>query len=420
MRSPPNSRAQVVTSEREDPRRGAFAGDKKHKPRTTSLQAVFAGLLAWLASTFLQLLAPSSFGAFSPAFAAGREKDKEKDKGAGAGNASAPENGTNKAKDTDEGHNGVDNGIAQGNGIAVGLGEGVGLGIGVRNGDSIGVGIGISVDQGDKYRSLASFDRDKGRSRSGKSERDDWRRTDNGNGHKYEDGKLDLGKQFDVDRIKKGLGPDLDELGKLLIIEAPQDRMTGTGGGALVNAPAFAQKPDPVNVKGDLEAGQPVRGEKTMKADAGGEGEAEKAAREAAKAAREAGREDGKAAGKAETVEAPTAASSSLAADKRSVAGDRTVSVAPGSYVGHEVFGVGLNPRSISRARQLGFSINETGQEHEQGALLTLHAPTGLDSLQAIALLRRELPHDAFHLNRIYRPNNTAQDDLDDTQTPPD
>jgi hypothetical protein len=401
-----------MTGKREDLRKGALAGDKMRKPRTTSLRAVFAGLLAWLASSFfLQLPAPSSFRIFSPAFAAGGQKNKEKDKDTGAGNASAPGNGNDNLKDTDEARNGVHDDVTEGNGIAVGVGEGVGLGIGVRNGDTIGVGIGISVDQGDKHRSLESFDRDQGQSGSDKSARDDWSRgADNSKGHQHKADKLDLGKQFDVERIKKGLGPDLDELSKLLIIEAPQNGMTGTRGGALVNAPAFAKKPDPANAKSDL-AGQPVRGEKTMQPNAGSDGEAEKAATEA-------GREDREAAGEEETVEMPTAASSSLVIDTRNVGGNRTVNVAPGSYVGQEVLGVGLNPRSISLARQLGFSINETGLEHEQGALLTLYAPTGLDSLQAIALLRRELPRDTFHLNGIYRNKNTARDDLNGTHPP--
>jgi hypothetical protein len=95
------------------------------------------------------------------------------------------------------------------------------------------------------------------------------------------------------------------------------------------------------------------------------------------------------------------------------------LTVARGSFVDHEVLAVGLTPSSISRVRQLGFGVNETGLEQEQGALLTLYAPTGVDSLQAIALLRRELPRDAFHLNRIYRPYNTAQDDPGGTQPPP-
>lgn len=451
-----------MTSERERLRRGVLAGDKQRKPRTTSLQAVFAGLLVWLASAFfLQPLAPSSFETFSPAFAAGKEKNKDKDKDKGVGNDSAAGSGNSKdkeakdkedkAKDKDEDRNSVDNGITDGNGIAIDLGEGVGLGIGVGNGDTIGVGIGISVDRSDKHRSLESFDRDKGRPRLGKSERDDWSRSkDNGKGHKHEADKLDVGKQFDVERIKKGLVPDLDELGKLLTNDAPQDGITGTGQGALTNAPMFAKKPEAENPKGENEAGQQVRAEKAMKADAGGEGakaekeagkpakeaekEAEKATKaaekEADKAAKDAEKEADKAAKKAEkeadkaakdeeTAETPHSASSALAADKGNVAHNRTVTVAPGSYVDHEVLAVGLNPHSISRARQLGFSINETGLEQEQGALITLYAPTGLDSLQAIALLRRELPRDAFHLNRIYRPYNTAQDDLDGMQAPP-
>jgi hypothetical protein len=453
-----------MTSEKERPQREAFAGKKKQMPGTRSL---LAGILAWLFSAFfLQILAPSSSDIFSPALAAGKEKDKDKkdkdkDKDNGGGNANAAGNGNgkdkeakekeDKAKGKDEGPNSVDNGITEGNGVAIGLGEGVGLGIGVGNSDTIGFGIGISVDGSDKHRSLESFDRDKGRSGSGKSERDDWARgKGNGKGHKHDADKLDLGKQFDVDRIKKGLGSDLDELGKLLTNDAPQNGITGAGEGALMNAPSFAKKPESENAKGDIETGRPINAEKATKADVGrgskaekeaekaskeSEKEAEKAEKEAEKEARKAEKEAEKEAKKAakeadkdakkaskdeETVETPDSASSPPAADRRNVAGNNTVNAIQGSYVAHEVLAVGLNPRSISRARQLGFSINETGLEQEQGALLTLYTPTGIDSLRAITLLRRELPRDAFHLNWIYRPYNAAQDDPEGPQIPPD
>ncbi len=95
--------------------------------------------------------------------------------------------------------------------------------------------------------------------------------------------------------------------------------------------------------------------------------------------------------------------------EERSPDSDGTVlPISPGSYMPQEVLALGLSSAGSIRARQLGFSSSDTGLEQEEGTLVTLYAPEGLDALQAIALLRRELPRESFHLNRIYRPYHTA------------
>ena len=444
-------------------RRGAFAGKKKQKPRTRSRRAVIAGVLALLVSALLLQLPTLSFEAFSPAFAAGKAKGKDKDKNkdngggsdtgnSGGGNGNAGGNGNGNVKEKQKGGsdngNGVDNGITDGNGLAIDLGDGVGMGIGVGNDDTIGVGIGMNVgDDKGKHRSLESTDRDHGAPRKEKWDRDDWSPgKDTEKRHKNNEvDDLDLGKQFGVESIQKGLGPDLNELGKLLTDGDLQNGLAGADHRPAIDDQPATEKLELGNAKPNAKADRSDETENPAKADASGNGkmsgqdkeknadktdakaekslakaekkaekqaekEAKKAAKEAAKEAKKNNKDQDE-----ETAETADAA----ARDRNNAGGSSSAVASPGTYVEREVLGIGLSSASISRARQLGFSISETRLEQEQGALLTLYAPTGLDSLRAITLLRRELPRDAFYLNRIYRPYNTAQDDPGGAQDPP-
>jgi hypothetical protein len=75
-----------------------------------------------------------------------------------------------------------------------------------------------------------------------------------------------------------------------------------------------------------------------------------------------------------------------------------------------EVLAVDLSSGGLKRVRELGFQPLGSALEQPDGALATLSVPNGMDALQALSLLRRELPRESFHLNRLYRPYLPAQD----------
>jgi hypothetical protein len=471
-------------------------------------------LAAFICALLFQFPSAPSFEFVSPAIAKekgkGKDKDKDKDKdrdkgkadreggddarGGGKGIGEGGRDGKGEAK-------AVDNGITNGNGLAVGLGEGVGLGVGVGDDDTVGVGLGISVggderrsrrlenDDDDlklRYRSGGrdKGDRDHGRiggARKGSADQDTWRPGKGGGGRDEDGEELNLGKQFDVERIRQGLRPNLDELGKLLdderggaddfgdalgSLSAVSETKPGPGkaddlettakaklGGGDKDLELETAKTEPASktpeldeaeriarmegraaqtlVKGEeraatiLEKGETKAANILDRAEGKSEAASAKAEAKAANVLEKAGEKAAKAlekaeakaarilekAGKLESSESPT--DNAQQDDDSSSA----LTVKSGSYVEREVLALGLGSRSIVRAQQLGFSVGDTALEREGGALITLYAPPNLDALQAIRLLRKELPSDAFHLNRIYRPYNIATDPQE-TQPP--
>jgi hypothetical protein len=85
-----------------------------------------------------------------------------------------------------------------------------------------------------------------------------------------------------------------------------------------------------------------------------------------------------------------------------------TVSAPPDSFVSQEVLALDLSEASVDRIRKLGFDLGVSSPSGEGSALTTLIAPSNLGALEALALLRRELPAERFHLNRLYRPYHLA------------
>lgn len=82
-----------------------------------------------------------------------------------------------------------------------------------------------------------------------------------------------------------------------------------------------------------------------------------------------------------------------------------------GSYASREVLALGLSPIGSERVRALGFQVSDSALEYGGTTIRTLFVPERMDALQAIRLLRQELPSDSFHLNRLYRPFSPATSD---------
>ena len=94
------------------------------------------------------------------------------------------------------------------------------------------------------------------------------------------------------------------------------------------------------------------------------------------------------------------------------------ISIAPGSYQPDEILARDLSAADMERARSLGFETARTRLPAD-GALETLRVPSGMDALEALALLRRALPEEQFHLNRLYRPYHPAMKAGDAVKEPP-
>lgn len=88
----------------------------------------------------------------------------------------------------------------------------------------------------------------------------------------------------------------------------------------------------------------------------------------------------------------------------------------PGSYSPTEVLALGLSPAGIARAQTLGFTVTATATG--SSSITTLTAPTGMDALEAMQLLKKDLPEEHFHLNRIYRIYRSAMVGEDDKGQP--
>ncbi len=90
---------------------------------------------------------------------------------------------------------------------------------------------------------------------------------------------------------------------------------------------------------------------------------------------------------------------------------DISIAVPQDLFASREVLALYLGAASIDRIRELGFEIDSSYVSPDDGALARLTAPGGLGALEALALLRRELPAEHFHLNRLYRPYRLAMGD---------
>ncbi len=96
-----------------------------------------------------------------------------------------------------------------------------------------------------------------------------------------------------------------------------------------------------------------------------------------------------------------------------------SLSIAPDSYQPDEVLVRGLSAPDLERARSLGFEPARASLPAD-GAIETLKVPNGMDALEALALLRKTLPEDQFHLNRLYRPYHPAMKAGDAGKEPTD
>jgi subtilisin family serine protease len=67
------------------------------------------------------------------------------------------------------------------------------------------------------------------------------------------------------------------------------------------------------------------------------------------------------------------------------------------------VLAVNLSPAGLARARVLGFQVEDTPLVRAESPVTTLTVPRGMDALQAIDLLKQNLPAEHFQLNRLYR-----------------
>ena len=430
---------------------GIFAEGKPQKLTGRSKRIRLAAfLLAFLCAWFAQILASSINPAISPAFAAGKGKangngngnDNGNGNGNGAGNGSgngnAGGNGNGNANGRGNGSaNSHSNDITDGNGIGIDLGDGVGVSIGVGNGDTIGVGIGISLgDSGGGHGNQPlekNVHKDPPRSHGPGVDR--WPPGHGADKRKNDgEGDFDLGEHFDAGWIGKAFGDNVDELGKLLGPADVSVRDIGVGRENAVgndDAPAHGEADHSANAA-KAEANVNLNGTGNGNGNGNGNGKALGLTKEHGSGNGNGngkalgltkGHGNGKALAKGqnkdpeEALAAESAAAARAGRENSGQGGATTIS--PGSYVEREVLALGLSPQGISRVRQLGFGMGETGLEQDEKTLVTLYVPARLDALSAISLLRRELPRESLHLNRIYRPYNTAtKDDLG--KMPPD
>jgi len=77
------------------------------------------------------------------------------------------------------------------------------------------------------------------------------------------------------------------------------------------------------------------------------------------------------------------------------------IAIDPMSYSHEQVLAIDLTSAALSRARSLGFKVVEV--DENAGGVTTLAVPPEIDALDAIELLKRDLPGEHFSLNRIYR-----------------
>jgi hypothetical protein len=82
----------------------------------------------------------------------------------------------------------------------------------------------------------------------------------------------------------------------------------------------------------------------------------------------------------------------------------KNLAIDPRFYSPRELLAISLGPAGLDRAQMLGFKPggSNTGVPYET-AITTLIVPSSMDAVEAMALLKKELPAERFELNRIYR-----------------
>jgi hypothetical protein len=145
--------------------------------------------------------------------------------------------------------------------------------------------------------------------------------------------------------------------------------------------------------------------------------EERKEAKAAAKAAKKA--EKGQAASTALAAE-PSVQSAEADVAQRRTGGIEIPPARAGSYASREVLAVGLTPSGSERVRALGLQISPSAIEYGKTTVRTLFVPERIDSLEALRMLRRELPGESLHLNRLYRPYYPSKNDEIEKEQRPD
>ena len=225
---------------------------------------------------------------------------------------------------------------------------------------------------------------------------------------------FDARDKADIKSLKNN--PDTEDYVKHLKVDVPGKSKELTDSDARAQDKAENKAQD----KGDAVVGakadkQEERALKTL------EKEERKAEKEALKAEKKAEKDARKAAKKAAKNGEVTTATASSAEDDFARNASRGVElqpIGPGSYTSREVLALGLSPAGSERVRTLGFEISNSEVSYGSTTVRTLFVPKRVDALEALRLLRRELPGESFHLNRLYRPYVPSKDDDVEKQPP--
>lgn len=79
------------------------------------------------------------------------------------------------------------------------------------------------------------------------------------------------------------------------------------------------------------------------------------------------------------------------------------ITIDPRSYSRGEVLAVNLSSAGVARAQALGFSVSASSSAPLEGMVTVLTVPPGVDALDALELLKQDLPAGRFLLNHLYR-----------------
>lgn len=123
---------------------------------------------------------------------------------------------------------------------------------------------------------------------------------------------------------------------------------------------------------------------------------------------------------KLENVADDLQSADAVAADEQNFADNNDLILKPGSYIEDEILALALSDMADRRAQDLGFGLSASSFVHNGKTLVTLKVPPGMDAPRALALLRRELPGQAFYLNHLYRPYLPADKEPPLKQQPED
>jgi minor extracellular protease Epr len=107
-------------------------------------------------------------------------------------------------------------------------------------------------------------------------------------------------------------------------------------------------------------------------------------------------------------------AGQSRSKDGRKSAQSTDRAINPRSYAHEQVLAINLSPAALDRARSLGFQVTGADQAENAGDVTILTAPPGVDALDALEQLRKDLPAERFLLNRIYRLYHPAMREEDE------